>query len=56
MENQISVSNIKLEDAPFYKREGVMACEGVARESDVASESDVAFVGKIQNVYVACDT
>ena len=50
MENQISVLNIKLEDAPFYKREGVMACEGVA------SESDVAFVGKIQNVYVVCDT
>ena len=38
MENQISVLNIKLEDAPFYKREGVMACEGVASESDVAFE------------------
>ena len=50
MENQISVLNIKLEDAPFYKWEGVMACEGVA------SESDVAFVGKIQNVYVVCGT
>lgn len=49
MENRISVLNIKLEDAPFYKREGQMGCE------DVKGEGDVAFVGKIQNVYVVCD-
>lgn len=49
MENQISVLNIKLEDAPFYKREGVMGCDGVG------GNGDVALSGKIQNVYVVCD-
>jgi len=49
MENRISVLNIKLEDAPFYKREGLMGCD------DVKHEGDVAFSGKIQNVYVVCD-
>ncbi len=49
MVNRISVLNIKLEDAPFYKREGLMGCD------DVKHEGDVAFAGKIQNVYVVCD-
>ena len=49
MENQISVLDVKLEDAPFYKREGVMGCE------DVGGRGDVALSGKIRNVYVVCD-
>jgi len=49
MENQISVLNIKLEEVPFYHREGVMGCDVVK------GKGDVAFQGKIQNVYVVCD-
>lgn len=49
MENQISVLDIKLEEAPFYMREGVMGCD------DVRGRGDVALLGKIQNVYVVCD-
>lgn len=49
MENQISVLDIKLEEAPFYKREGAMGC------ADVGGKGNVALSGKIRNVYVVCD-